>query len=103
MNKCSRKSIFTPRSECCLKKICLENHNTTTKQIKLNLKSRGIPTSERTVRRNLSKMNFNAHRYAQKPILTPAMVAKSLAWAKDHKDRDLGLLTLLHQCTTIVT
>ena len=42
-NKCGRKPIFTLRSERCLKKICLENHFTMAKQIKLNLKSRGIP------------------------------------------------------------
>ena len=60
----------------------------TTKQIKLNLKIRGILASERTVRRKLSKMNFKAHRHARKPKLTPAIVAKSLAWTKDHKDRD---------------
>ena len=89
MNTCGRKPIFKPTSERCLKKICLKNRFTTTKQIKLNLKSRGILASERTVQRNLSKMNFKAHRPALKPKLTPAMIAKSLAWAKDHKDRDL--------------
>jgi len=88
-NKCGRKPNLTPRSERYLKKHCLENSFSTTKQIKLNLKTRGIIASERTVRHNLSKMNFKAHRLAWKPKLTPAMVAKSLAWAKDHKDRDL--------------
>jgi hypothetical protein len=34
-------------------------------------------------------MNLKAHRPARKPKLTPAMVVKCLAWAKDHKDRDL--------------
>ena len=81
MNKCGRKPIFTPRSERCLKKNCFSM----TKQIKLNLKSRGILASERTVRRNLSKINFKAHRRARKPKLTPAKVAKSLAWAKDRR------------------
>ena len=71
INKCGRKPIFTMRREYCLKKICLENRFSTTKQI------------------NLSKMNFKAHRSARKLQLTLAMVAKSLALAKDHKDRDL--------------
>jgi Transposase. len=53
-----------------------------TKQIKLNLKSRGILAFERTVQRNISKMNLKAHRRARKPKLTPAMVAKSLAWQR---------------------
>ena len=94
MSKCGRKPIFTQRSERCLKKDCLENRFSTTKQIKLNLKSRGILASEGTVRRNLSKMNFKAHRRAQKPKLTSAMVAKSLAWIKDHKDCDLDFWKL---------
>jgi Transposase. len=71
-----------------LKENCLENCFATTKQIKLNQKSRGILASERTVWHNLSKMNFKAHTRAHKPESTPAMVAKSLAQAKDHKDQD---------------
>ena len=66
-NKCGRKPIFTPRSERCLKKISLENCFTTTKQIKLNLKSKDILASERTVRGNLWKIYFKAHRPARKP------------------------------------
>ena len=89
MNKCARKPIYTLRSEHCLKKICLKNRFATTKQITLNLNSTGILPSERTVRLNLSKINFKAHRLAQKPKLTPAMVAKHLAWAIGYKDRDL--------------
>jgi len=53
-----------------------------TKEIKLNLKNRGILASKRTVRRNISKMNFKAHRRAWKSKLTPAMVTKSLAWQR---------------------
>ena len=95
-NKCGRKPIFTLRSEHCLKKICLENCFATTKQMKLNLKSTFIPASERIVWLNLSKMNLKAHRRAWKPKLTPAMVAKSRAWAKDHKDRDLDFWKLVN-------
>jgi Transposase. len=84
--KCGTKPIFTPRSERCLKKICLENRFATTKQIKLNLKSRGILASERAIWRNLSKMNFKAHRPPWKPKLNPAKVAKRLEWRKDQKD-----------------
>ena len=63
-----------------------------TRQIKLNLKSRGILAPDRTVRHKLSKMNYKVHRCARKPKLTPAMVAKSLAWAKDPKK--FGLLEI---------
>ena len=42
MNKCSNNPIFTPRSENCLNKIYIENRFTTTKQIKLNLKTKAI-------------------------------------------------------------
>ena len=80
MNKWDRKPIFTLMSEHCLKKNFLENCFSPTKQIKLNLKSRGILASERTVRYNLLKINVKVHRRAQKPKLTPAMVAKCLAW-----------------------
>ena len=88
-NKCGKKPIFAPRSERSLKKMCLENLFATSKHIKLSLKIRGILVSKRTVRRNLSKMDFKAHRPAWKPKLTPAMVPKHLAWAKDHRDRDM--------------
>jgi Transposase. len=39
-------------------------------------------------------VNFKAHRPAWKPKLTPAMVAKHVAWAKDHKDREFRLLKI---------
>ena len=89
-NKCGRKPIFTPWSEHYLKKICLENHFAMTKQIKLNLKSKDILASERTVQGNLWKMNFKA----QKPKLTSARAAKCLAW--DHQDRDLDFCKLVN-------
>jgi hypothetical protein len=79
-SKCGRKPIFTQRSECCPNKIFLENRFATTKQMKLNLKSKGIMAS---------KINFRAHRPARKPKLISAMVTKRLTWVKDHKDRDL--------------
>ena len=88
--RCGRKKIFTPRSECCLKKICLENRFATTKQIQSSLENIGIPSSERTVRRRLLEINFKACRPAEKPKLTAAMIAKRLTWAKEHKDKDLG-------------
>jgi len=34
-------------------------------------------------------MDFKAHRPAWKPKLTPDMVPKHLAWANDHRDRDM--------------
>ena len=51
----------------------------------------GIFESERTFCRNLPNMNFKAHRRARNPKLIPAMVEKSLAWTKDHKDRNLDI------------
>ena len=41
--------ILTPRSERCLKKICLEDRFATTKDIKSKLESSDIHASERTV------------------------------------------------------
>ena len=60
-----------------------------TKQFKLNLKSRGILASERTVQHNLLKMNFKAHSRAWKSKLTPAMFAKSQTLVKYHNGRNL--------------
>ena len=70
---CGRKMIFTPRSECCLKNICLEDRFATTKDIKSKLESSDIHISERTVRRRLSDLQFKAYRPTQKPKLTAAM------------------------------
>lgn len=89
--RCSRKPIFTPRSERRLKKICLENRFATTKLIKSQLKDANMNVSERTVRRKLKDLGFKTCRPARKPKLTVAMNAKRLKWAKQwcHKDVDL--------------
>ena len=86
--KCSQKTIFTPRSEHCLKKICLEDQFVTTKDIKSKLESSDIHASERTVRHRLSGLQFKACRPAQKPKLTAAMKVKRLNWARDLKDKN---------------
>lgn len=88
--KCGRKPIFSARSERCLKKICLENRFSTTKEIKCKLESTNVSVSERTLRRKLSAMNFKAHRPARKPKLIDTMKSKRLKWARDHKNRDLN-------------
>ena len=59
--KCGRKMIFTPRSEHCLKKICLKDWFASTKNIKSKLESSDIHASERTVRRRLSDLQFKAY------------------------------------------
>ena len=87
--KCGRKPAFTPRAKRCLKKICLEDRFATTKEIKSRLASSGISVCERTVRRQLSDMDFNACRPARKPKLTKAAQEKRLKWAKDLKDKEL--------------
>ena len=48
-----RKLIFTPRSESCFKKICLEDQFVTTKDIKSILESSDIHASERTEAENV--------------------------------------------------
>lgn len=57
--RCGRKPIFTPRSERCLKKIC----------IKSLLEDANVNASERTVRRKLKDLDFKACRPAKKPKL----------------------------------
>ena len=76
--KCGRKMIFTPRSECCLKNICLKDQFALTKDIKSKLESSDIHASERTVRHRLSDLQFKAYRPAGKPKLTAAMKVKRL-------------------------
>lgn len=85
--KCGRKPIFTPRSERCLKKICLENRFATTKIIKSKLEDADVNASERTVRRKLKDLDFKAYRPAKKPKLTAAMKAKRLNWAKQLREK----------------
>lgn len=88
--KCGRPGVFTPRSERCLKKICIEDRFATTKEIKSKLQTHNIEVSERTVRRKLSDLQFKACRPVKKPKLTPAMKAKRLAWAKGLRDKDVN-------------
>ena len=80
--RCGRKPIFTPMSERCVKKICLENRFATTKVIKSKLEDANVNASERTVRRKLKDLDFRACRYAKKPKLTATMKEKRLKWAK---------------------
>ena len=93
--------IFTPRSERCLKKICLEDRFATTKDIKSKLESRDIHASERTVRRRLSDLQFKAYRPARKPKLTAAMKVKHLNWARDLKDKNLDFWKSVSNCTNV--
>ncbi|GFW48632.1 hypothetical protein TNCV_4242131 [Trichonephila clavipes] len=51
--KCSRKPIFTPRSQRSLKKICLENRFAITKVLKSQLQDIIVNASECTIRRTL--------------------------------------------------
>lgn len=95
---CGRKQIFTPRSERCLKKICLEDRFASTKDIKSKLESNNIHASERTVRRKLSDLQFKAYRPARKPKLTDAMKVKRLKWARDLKDKDLDFWKSVSIC-----
>ncbi|XP_067144855.1 uncharacterized protein [Centruroides vittatus] len=88
-NKCGRKPIFNPRSERCLKKICLENRFATTKSIKSQLEDAKVNASECTVSRKLKDLDFKAYRPARKPKLTVAMKAKRLKWAKQWRDKDV--------------
>ncbi|XP_044763634.1 uncharacterized protein LOC123320386 [Coccinella septempunctata] len=87
--KCGRKPIFTPRSERCLKKICLQNRFASTNIIRTKLKDANVNASERTVRRKLKDLDFKAYRPAKKPKLTTAMKARRLNWAKQWREKDL--------------
>ena len=84
-------SISTLRSERCLKKNCLENRFSTTKQIKLNLKSRGILASEKAIWHNLSKMNFKAHRHALEAQINSCYGCKKSGMGKGSR---FGLLEI---------
>ncbi|CAG4932009.1 unnamed protein product [Parnassius apollo] len=85
-NICGRKPIFTPRTERCLKKICLENRFASTKLIKSQFQDSNVNFCERTVRRK--DLDFRTCRPARKPKLTVTMKAKRLKWAKQWRDKD---------------
>ena len=94
--------IFTARSERCLKKICLEDRFAITKDIKSMLESSDIHSSERTVRRRVSDLQFKAYRPARKQKLTAAMKVKRLKWARDLKDKNLNFWKSVSNCTNFV-
>ncbi len=60
------------------------------KKIKSKLESQSIKTSERTVRRKLLDLKFNACRPARKPKLTDVMKKKRLQWAKAYQHKDVS-------------
>lgn len=99
--RCGRKPIFTPRSERCLKKICLENRFATTKLIKSQLNDACVNASERTVRRKLKELDFKACRPARKPKLTAAMKTKRLKWAKQWQDKNVDFWRSVGCCDFI--
>ena len=104
--RCGRKPIFTPRSprsERCLKKICVENRLTTTKIIKSQLQDANVNVSERTVSRKLTEIGFKACRPARKPKLTVAMKAKRLKWAKQWRDKDVDFWRSVSYCNFITS
>ena len=94
--------IFTPRSERCMKKICLEDRFATTKDIKSKLGNSDIHASERTVRCRQSDLQFKAYRPARNPKLTAAMKVKRLNWARDLKDKNLDFWKSVSNCTNVV-
>ena len=101
-SKCGRKPIFTPRTERCLKKICLEDRFASTKDITCKLKGSDIHASERTVRRKLSDLQFKAYRPARKPKLTAAMKVKRLNWARDLRDKNVDFWKSVSFCRILI-
>lgn len=83
--KCGRKRITTPRNERKIRDICLENRRKSAKELTKIINSAGITISARTTRRRLVEMGFKCCRPAKKPKLTPSMMSKRLAWAKQHR------------------
>lgn len=83
--KCGRQRITTPRDERKIRDICLQNRRKSSKSLTQVINEAGITISPRTTRRRLKEMGFKCCRPAKKPKLTPAMRAKRLAWAKQHR------------------
>ncbi|GFX16625.1 hypothetical protein TNCV_23961 [Trichonephila clavipes] len=57
--------------------------------IKLQLQDINVNVSGRTVRRKLKDFNFKTCSPARKPMLTPAMKANRLNWAKRWRNQDV--------------
>ena len=93
-NKCDRKPFFTLRSECCLKKIWLENRIAMTEQVKLHLKSRGIQKSERIVRHNLSKNKLHSPQTYLEAHINSCYGCKTSGMVKGLQGSRLGLLEI---------
>lgn len=85
VGKCGRKRITTPRTEREIRRITLENRRKPRLVIKKILNDNGVQISERTLRRRFVEMGLKCCRPLKKPKLTPAMKAKRLAWAKEHR------------------
>lgn len=97
--RCGQKPIFTLKGEWCIKKICLENWFSTTKEIKFKLESNYIQASERTVRCKFTDMDFKAKRPACKLKLTEAMKKKQFQWTKAYHPYDLDFWKSISICT----
>lgn len=84
--KCGRKKITTPRDERQIRNICTENRKAPLKLLVKKIQDANINISPMTTRRRLKELGLVCRRPAKKPLLTRAMRAKRLQWAKDHKN-----------------
>lgn len=86
VGRCGRKKITTPRSERKIERITLENRRSSRRQIQDLLRDSGVNVSSMTLRRRWKEMGFTCRRPVKKPKLTPAMMQKRLAFAREYSD-----------------
>lgn len=80
--RCGRKRKTTPRDDKKLLRKSLCNPRLTAIDLK---REEQLPISARTVRRRLREGGRIAMKPVKKPMLTKAMIAKRLQWARDHR------------------
>lgn len=82
--RCGRKRITSARDERKIKKVIELNRKMPAKKLRTVLEDQGINISLRTLKRRSYEQGFKCRRPLKKPKLTPAMIKKRLAWAKNH-------------------
>lgn len=83
---CGSKRKTTGRVDRQIVQIATTNRMFSCKAIQKELSNKGVPISERTIRRRLYEAGLKCRRPVKKPKLTPAMKKARYRWAKQHKN-----------------
>lgn len=87
-NRPGRPASTSPKEQKTLISMVEADPETSSNEISMRMKRKGVTISSRTVRRKLHDSGFVRGNPISKPLLTPKHQKKRLLWAKKMKDQD---------------